>query len=164
MSSLRPPRPLFIAQDVAACLQPTEKKKCGRPDEVPTWHIRARTDRHFLRNLLGLNGWYTGLETRLFHVSRERLKLTSYAVLLTRSSDSSSCLPGLSIGVRPSYNVLQPAEEAVAAPARLPVALHVVLPRVQTLQSFKNEQQTTAVASADARPSSGIQLGMFSAR
>lgn len=140
------------------------QKKRGRPDKVPTWHIRARTDGHFMRNLLGLNGWYTGLDTRLFHVSRERLKLTSYAVLRTRSSDSSSCLPGLSIGVRPSYTVLQPAEEAVAAAARLPVALHVLFPCVQTFQSFKNEQQTTAVVLADARPSSGIQFGMFSVR
>lgn len=30
MSSLRPPRPLFITQDVAACLQSTEKTRTAR--------------------------------------------------------------------------------------------------------------------------------------
>lgn len=53
------------------------------------------------RVLLGLNGWYTGPEElRLFQVSRDRHRLTSHAAFPTRSSDSSSSLPGLSICVR----------------------------------------------------------------
>lgn len=47
MSSLRPPCPLFITQDVAACLQSTEKKR-GQTDTVPTSNIRTRTHRQTL--------------------------------------------------------------------------------------------------------------------
>lgn len=125
-TSSRCPRcPLFITQDVAVCLRPTDRqteRQRDRQVEVNT-HDRHR---RAVRVLLGLNGWYTGLEIRLFQVSRDRLRLTSYAVLLTRSSDSSSCLLGLSICVCPSCSVLQPAEEAAAAPGGLPTRGHVL--------------------------------------
>lgn len=71
------------------------------------------SDSDLVWTLLGLKGWYTGLLIRLFHVSTERLRLTSNAVFLTRSSDRSSSLFGFSIWVR------QPAEETVAASGRV---------------------------------------------
>lgn len=116
MSTVRPVCPLFYHR-MTRCVY-------GRQTQ-DTRAVNIGKGKHVMRVLLGLNGWYTGLEVRLFHVSRDRLRLTSYAVLLTRSSDSSSCLLGLSICVFPSYNVLQPIEDAVATPGGLPTTEHV---------------------------------------
>lgn len=76
---------------------------------------KRQRERQRIRVLLGLNGWYTGLEIRLFHVSRDRLRLTSYAAFLTRSSASSRSLSCLSICACPSCSIL-----------RLPLAGHVL--------------------------------------
>lgn len=128
--------PLFITQDVAVCSRPTDTQTERQRDRQVKINTHDR-HRYAVRVLLGLNGWYTGLETRLFQVSRDRLRLTSYAVLLTRSSDSSSCLLGLSICVCPSCSVLQPAEEAAAAPGRLPTRGHVLSECPMRLQTPK---------------------------
>lgn len=103
---------------------------------TPSWCLKADTkaehsmehasDSGLVWTLLGLKGWYTGLLIRLFHVSTERLRLTSYAVFLTRSSDRSSSLFGFSIWVRLLDTVRQPAEETVAASGRLPTSGHVL--------------------------------------
>lgn len=88
--------------------------------------MEHESDSGLVWTLLGLKGWYTGLLIRLFHVSTERLRLTSYAVFLTRSSDRSSSLFGFSIWIRPLDTVRQPAEETVAASGRLPTSRHVL--------------------------------------
>lgn len=107
--------------------------------------------------LLGLKGWYTGLQVRRVQVSAERLTLTSYAVFRTRSSDSSSSLLGFSIWLRPRDTVRQPAEQTVAASGRLPASGHVlsVVPRGAEPGKY------TTVSEAMLRPPSGFWLGMF---
>ena len=106
---------------------------CGRGAfEADRQRRRWRKKRIKLRGLgdiwvlLGLNGWYTGPETRLFQVSRQRLRLTSYAALRTRSSDRSSSRPGLSIAVLPGPSAGGGGGGGGDERGRLPVRGHVL--------------------------------------
>lgn len=95
--------PLCVTQDVAVRLRPHTQTDRDRQRDTDSGHTQP-----VFRVLLGLNGWYTGLEIRLFQVSSDRVRLTSYAAFLTRSSDNNNNLPersicGLSV-LPPSYS------------------------------------------------------------
>lgn len=112
------------------------------------------------RALLGLNGWYTGLETRRFQVSRDRLRLTLYAAFLTRRSDSSSSRPGLSISDSPSRYVPS-AGWGSSSSAGTVTSGRPWSARVHRKPHRGSKPREQASVSVKSGPCSGSPLGMF---
>lgn len=153
------PRPLFMPHDVAVCLQKQGKER--RTDwqtdkraytmlvrDVPT---RKRTSRTYSVWRGGRLGWrrVSSMWAGSSWGSRRKPCFGRGARTAAAAWPASPSGVGPSLRPTPSDTVLQPAEEAVAAPVRLSVAEHIVVPCFLDVQIQRMNTKQQRLASAD---------------